>query len=480
MAVAISPEDFTIEARVESEGHRDSPKPSTPKSSRRSHRSKPGQKPASKSKPSTSGKTPSNAVTNPSSPKLPGSESQEATEVVDLGSLAMDIGKAIGDSLSASMCSSISQFTQDMIAVLKRAPPDMGGQNQQSPDQRDKQEDVPVSQAEVDQPSSVNRVSEDQKMLSSSCASKSRDRAKDKSTTGDGRKKKESPSVGSEPVSKRRRVTEIEPEIESTHADSDMSEAEENENDADSVNESDEWSPTQETDSFVELVFRKMLTKAQKDKLLKDYPKPSSDAAHVPVLDSSIRAAYYQMQPADSQLYRIQRSILDAANPLIKAFDLLQQEKEEVDVAEVSIAVKASLLLLGGANAHLTTERRKGALSKMKPQWAHLAKEKFPEAKRNLFGEGFEEVVERRAKAITALKKAATFGGPSTSQQNFRTSTHTSRPFRHGTTRNQSRGWLPKTDGVFGRLDGPPARGRGAPRYPGGRLNYNRRIRYNN
>ena len=52
----------------------------------------------------------------------------------------------------------------------------MGGPNQQSPDQRDKQEDVPASQAEVDQPSSVNRVSDDQKIPSSSCASKSRER----------------------------------------------------------------------------------------------------------------------------------------------------------------------------------------------------------------------------------------------------------------------------------------------------------------
>ena len=98
-------------------------------------------------------------------------------------------------------------------------------------------------------------------------------------------------------------------------------------------------------------------------------------------------------------------------------------------MTEVSKAVKASFHLLGGANAHLTTERRKGALSKMKSQWAHLAKEKFPQAKRNLFGEGFEEVVERRAKAITALKKAATFGGASSSQHSFCTPSQTGRPF---------------------------------------------------
>ena len=54
------------------------------------------------------------------------------------------------------------------------------------------------------------------------------------------------------------------------------------------------------------------MTKAQKDKLLKDYPKPSTDAAHVPVLDSSVRATHFQMQPADSQLYKIQKAVLDA------------------------------------------------------------------------------------------------------------------------------------------------------------------------
>ena len=76
--------------------------------------------------------------------------------------------------------------------------------------------------------------------------------------------------------------------------------------------------------------------------------------------------------------------MLDAANPLIKAFELLQHEKEEIDISEVSKVVRASLHLLGGAIAHLTTQIRKGALSKMKPQWAHVAKEKFPEARRNL------------------------------------------------------------------------------------------------
>ena len=68
-----------------------------------------------------------------------------------------------------------------MIAALKRAPPDTGEQDQQSPaDQRDKQEDVPAVQAEVVQPGPSSDMSGDGKTLSGSCASKNVEKAKDR------------------------------------------------------------------------------------------------------------------------------------------------------------------------------------------------------------------------------------------------------------------------------------------------------------
>ena len=106
--------------------------------------------------------------------------------------------------------------------------------DQRSSDQRDKQEDVPATQDEVAQPSSVNQVADDQRMPSSSCAEREQ------------RTSLPPAIVGKE---KGRHNIYVEPEMESTHADSDMSETEENETDTDSVNLS------QETDSFVELVF---------------------------------------------------------------------------------------------------------------------------------------------------------------------------------------------------------------------------------
>ena len=81
------------------------------------------------------------------------------------------------------MWSSISQFTQDMIAALKNAPTDMGGQDQQSPaDKGDKHEDVPAVQTEVIQPGPSLEMSDD-KTPSGGCASKNVGKAKDRSAT---------------------------------------------------------------------------------------------------------------------------------------------------------------------------------------------------------------------------------------------------------------------------------------------------------
>ena len=97
---------------------------------------------------------------------------------------------AIGDSISSSMCSSISQFTQDMIAVIQKSPPVMGGQRLQSPDERDKQVDAPVNPFGANQ--SNPEISGDGKLLSGSCAIKSKGEASDKSTN----KRKGTPTVG--------------------------------------------------------------------------------------------------------------------------------------------------------------------------------------------------------------------------------------------------------------------------------------------
>ena len=98
-----------------------------------------------------------------------------------------------------------------MIAALKKVSPDMGGQNQQSPDQGDKQEDVSAAQAEVAQP--CPEISDEGMMLSSSCASRSMEKRKISLPLVQIR----SPTAESEPASKKRKVTDVETETGSTH-----------------------------------------------------------------------------------------------------------------------------------------------------------------------------------------------------------------------------------------------------------------------
>ncbi len=84
------------------------------------------------------------------------------------------------------------------------------------------------------------------------------------------------------------------------------------------------------------------LQMAQRTKLLQQYPKPSTDTAHVPTLDAAIKAAHHSAQPQDSPLFKAQRAALDAANPLIVLYDLLlrqseaqPQEETDLDVGEI-------------------------------------------------------------------------------------------------------------------------------------------------
>ena len=121
MIEAVFQEDLTIEPRVESDGHQGLPKSLLPLGSL-PLMDQPAVFPIQ---------------------KPPGSELQESTEVVDLGSPAIDIWRAIRNLISASVCL-LFYFTVHTRHNCSPQKADMGGQNQQSPaDQGDKQENVP-------------------------------------------------------------------------------------------------------------------------------------------------------------------------------------------------------------------------------------------------------------------------------------------------------------------------------------------------
>ena len=69
-------------------------------------------------------------------------------------------------------------------------------------------------------------------------------------------------------------------------------------------------------------------------------------------------------------------------------------------------AVKASVVLLANASAHISVERRKGVMKYFNRDLKHLAEEQYPKYSPFLFGEGFACKVKATADGIKALKGA--------------------------------------------------------------------------
>ena len=72
--------------------------------------------------------------------------------------------------------------------------------------------------------------------------------------------------------------------------------------------------------------------------------------------------------------------------------------------------VKHALLLVGDASAGISVTRRELVLKKINPLMASLAQEHFPDAKRQLFGPGFEQRLKTRSETIAKASKVATAG----------------------------------------------------------------------
>ena len=69
-------------------------------------------------------------------------------------------------------------------------------------------------------------------------------------------------------------------------------------------------------------------------------------------------------------------------------------------------AVKASVVLLANASAHISVERRKGVMKYFNRDLKHLAEEQYPKYSPFLFGEGFACKVKATADGIKALNGA--------------------------------------------------------------------------
>ncbi len=83
--------------------------------------------------------------------------------------------------------------------------------------------------------------------------------------------------------------------------------------------------------------------------------------------------------------------------------------------------VKKSIILVGDVSAIFTTQRHAQVLTKLNPSLASLGKEQFPEAGKQLFGEGFEDRLNRSetARTVTAAHNARKSFFPKTASRGW-------------------------------------------------------------
>ena len=132
----------------------------------------------------------------------------------------------------------------------------------------------------------------------------------------------------------------------------------------------------------------------------------------------------------DNRAKQLQEYWLDAATPLIAAFENIQEDK--ADLQDATKAMQEALVFLGNASQHHAVHRRQAILQQLNPQLKPLVKdEDFVDAPPFLFGEHFASVAKERLEAAAVLKKSVC----STKQQGF----HKSHPQKYAWGRGCAR-----------------------------------------
>ena len=121
----------------------------------------------------------------------------------------------------------------------------------------------------------------------------------------------------------------------------------------------------------------------------------------------------------DTQVIKIQTSLLYAANPLAKLWSevveqgLDQDPKALIPIADVLDTIQRALVLLGSANNTISETRHEIALGAAHSSFRKYAKGDFSETGTDLFGEVFKEVLVQKVETDLALSKAVSIANKS-------------------------------------------------------------------
>ena len=180
------------------------------------------------------------------------------------------------------------------------------------------------------------------------------------------------------------------------------------------VSSEDAWEATKTMSDFLEKHFTRCLKPEDREAMLKDFPKPNSQALQVPKLDDQVKDHLKKkgINPhfgAERSLYRIQSQVLDMAGPLTCLWSDLLDTGVTIKREQIILLVQRSLILLGSLSNSITLERRRINWSKLNPALKDIPVEDDEEGSKatTLFGGGFMEKANKRLEEEKTLTKVA-------------------------------------------------------------------------
>jgi len=176
----------------------------------------------------------------------------------------------------------------------------------------------------------------------------------------------------------------------------------------------DAWEATETMSEFLEEHFTRCLNPEDREAILKDFPKPNSQALQVTKLDDQVKDHLKKKGinshfRAEKSLHRIQSQVLDMAGPLACLWSDLLDTGATIKREQIILLVQHTLILLGSLSNSITLERRWINWSKLNPALKDIPVEEDEEASKGkrLFGGKFMEKANKRLEEEKTLSKVA-------------------------------------------------------------------------
>ena len=179
-----------------------------------------------------------------------------------------------------------------------------------------------------------------------------------------------------------------------------------------SFNTSSRWEASEELNTLLSIMLKPM-PRFDRRAIVREFPRPTSDAASTPNLDSYLPSMIGGAKVTDNNVRETQDKILDILGPLCTMYENLNliHECQSEDNLTLDNWLKA-ILLVGDTSAQLSTKRCKQALTKLNPCLSFLSKEDFPDSGKQLFGDGFENCLKLPSETANTVAQAKQAGKP--------------------------------------------------------------------